>query len=304
MSVFACICALVSGSLGMLCAVNARRDVVVHRRLKSGWRAGEATAAHRGGLEQAVLNRLVEYDLKRPSGPTGSTFMLSLPDGPDGLGSRLALAGVAGVRPSSAAGWRLRAACAGCAFGALFGALLSPWAAIAGFIGGGACGWSVLSWAVKGRIAQRGAMMERHISEAIEVICLGLRAGLSFERSLKLYCANFPTQLSSEFASAQQTWNCGLLTREQALRNLSTLYDSLVFSRVVDSIVRSLRFGSPLADNLEDLAGEARRSHRAKVEEEVMKAPVKMMVPIGLFILPSMLLLVMGPIMLELINGF
>ena len=99
-------------------------------------------------------------------------------------------------------------------------------------------------------------------------------------------------------------WHTGLLTREDALRNLAQSYDSVLLGRMVESIVRSLRFGSPLANSLEDLAREARKAHRARVEEKVMKAPVKMMLPVGLLILPSMLLLVMGPIMLDLLTGF
>lgn len=34
------------------------------------------------------------------------------------------------------------------------------------------------------------------------------------------------------------------------------------------------------------------------------KAPVKMMMPTGALILPAMLLLVLGPVLLELANGF
>ena len=147
-------------------------------------------------------------------------------------------------------------------------------------------------------------MLEQHVSEAVEVICLGLRSGLSFDRSLELYCSYFPTTVGRELETARQTWSTGLLTRETALRSLSAAYDSQVFGRMCDCIVRSLRFGSPLAGSLEELAREARASHRAHVEESVMKAPVKMMVPIGLLILPSMMLLVMGPIVLELLDGF
>ena len=40
------------------------------------------------------------------------------------------------------------------------------------------------------------------------------------------------------------------------------------------------------------------------LEERVAKAPVKMMLPTGTLILPAMLLLVMGPILLELAGGF
>ena len=81
-------------------------------------------------------------------------------------------------------------------------------------------------------------------------------------------------------------------------------YDSSLLGRVVENIVRSLRFGSTLADNLEDAAREARAAYRARKQEQVAKAPVKMMIPTGVLILPAMLMLVLGPVLLELAGGF
>ena len=65
-----------------------------------------------------------------------------------------------------------------------------------------------------------------------------------------------------------------------------------------------MRFGTSLADNLGFLTVEARAIRKAKLEEQVAKAPVKMLLPVGTLILPAMLIFVMGPIMLDLMNGF
>ena len=56
--------------------------------------------------------------------------------------------------------------------------------------------------------------------------------------------------------------------------------------------------------NLSLLASEARAVRKAKLEEKVAKAPVKMLLPVGTLILPAMLILIMGPIMLDLMEGF
>ena len=95
-----------------------------------------------------------------------------------------------------------------------------------------------------------------------------------------------------------------LVTREQALRELAATFDSPLFSRVVESMVRSLRFGSSLAESLETAAGDARQQFRSRKQEQVAKASVKMMVPTGALMLPAMLLLVLGPVLLELMEGF
>ena len=220
------------------------------------------------------------------------------------LASRIMRAGLDGqVSPEGLAAGRLAYSALLALFGALAGAVAMPQAALPLACAGGVAGFTGVSRSLKAMTAQRSRQLESHLSEAVEVICLGLRGGMPLDRSLGMYCACFDTLLSRELRIASGTWASGILTREQALRNLAATYDSAVLSRVVDSIVRSTRFGTPLADSLEVLAHEARASHRAQVQERVMKAPVKMMLPVGALILPSMLLLVMGPVLLELAGG-
>ena len=91
---------------------------------------------------------------------------------------------------------------------------------------------------------------------------------------------------------------------EEALRELSGSFDCAQLSRVVDNVLRGLRFGSSITDSLEEAAQQSRAAYRTALEERVAKAPVKMMLPTGTLILPAMLLLVMGPILLELAGGF
>ena len=188
--------------------------------------------------------------------------------------------------------------------GALAGAVLSNELCAAGAALGGLGGALALPRAVKRLERARALGLERDVSEMLEVVSLGLRSGLSFDRSFQLYADHFDTVFAGECASASRVWASGLATREEALRRLAASYDSPLLARVVESVVRSLRFGSQLAEALEAAAAEARSVHRAHVEERVAKAPVKMMVPTGTLILPAMLLLVLGPVLLELMEGF
>ena len=85
---------------------------------------------------------------------------------------------------------------------------------------------------------------------------------------------------------------------------LADSYDCEQLQRVVESAIRSLKLGSALTEQLEDAAAQARMAYRTALEERVAKAPVKMMLPVGTLILPAMLLLVMGPVILELMTEF
>lgn len=194
----------------------------------------------------------------------------------------------------------LGAAAAGAVVGAVFSFELMALLAVTGAV----AGWQALPRAVRKRRARRTLEMERHLPEMIDVVAMGMRSGLSFDRSLGLYVQYFPTMLAEAFGAAQRQWAHGLMRRDDALRALAKTYDSPVFGRVIESIVRSLRFGSSLAVSLETLAAEARASYRAQRQEQVAKAPIKIMVPTGTLILPAMLILVLGPVLLELMGDF
>lgn len=186
----------------------------------------------------------------------------------------------------------------------LVGAVFSGELALVGLVVGLALGFGAPSWALRCEARTRGEDAEQNLSEMIEVVMLGLRSGLSLERSMALYPHYFDSALARSVARMVGEWETGLVPREEALRRLARQYDSVLLSRVAEDAIRSLRFGSPLADALESTALEARTQHKARVEERIAKAPVKMMLPVGVLILPAMLLLVMGPVILELMTNF
>ena len=198
---------------------------------------------------------------------------------------------------------RLRLAGMGAAAGAVVGAVISLEMGLLLAAVAAAAGLYAPTWALRRLERERALELERSQPEMLEVVALGLRSGLSFDRSFQLYSMHFPSSFARSCASAQKSWSLGLRTRDAALRELAQSYRSDQLERTAERIVRSLRFGSALAPDLEAAAAEARARRRSQVEERVVKAPVKMMVPTGALILPAMLILILGPILLELMQG-
>lgn len=198
---------------------------------------------------------------------------------------------------------RLRLAGMGAAAGAVVGAVISLEMGLLLAAVAAAAGLYAPTWALRRLERERALELEHSLPEMLEVVALGLRSGLSFDRSFQLYSMHFPSSFAHSCASAQKSWSLGLRTRDEALRELAQSYRSDQLERTAERIVRSLRFGSALAPDLEAAAAEARARRRSQVEERVAKAPVKMMVPTGALILPAMLILILGPILLELMQG-
>ena len=149
------------------------------------------------------------------------------------------------------------------------------------------------------RKAAEKLSVERHVPEMVDAVALGMRAGLSFESAFSLYCSRFDDELAMACRRACRSWESGMETRDEALRKLADEMDVASLTTFVNNTTRCLRYGNPMSRMLEVMASEARGCYRAKMEELVAKAPVKMLLPTAGLILPAMLIVVMGPILLE-----
>lgn len=130
----------------------------------------------------------------------------------------------------------------------------------------------------------------------LDILTLGLSAGLSFDASLELYCSRFDTELAGVFREALLTWRIGVMSREETLEGVAGRLDVAAVRRFASAVSEALAFGSPLARVLEQQADVLRDEQRSEVEEEIEKVPVKMLIPLGTLIVPAMLLSILGPL--------
>ena len=144
--------------------------------------------------------------------------------------------------------------------------------------------------------------MARDLPELMDVMRLGIEGGMGFEKSFSLYAERFDTGLALACRPAARLMATGVEGREKVLADLADELGSPAFKRFAGAVSRSIRYGARLSPALEELADDMREAARADREEAVAKAPTKMLLPTGVFILPAMLMLIAGPFLLELIE--
>ncbi|MCL2150785.1 MAG: type II secretion system F family protein [Coriobacteriia bacterium] len=149
---------------------------------------------------------------------------------------------------------------------------------------------------------QKGLLFDQQLVVLLDITALGMRAGMAFDQAFELSLQRSTGELPELCLAQLEIWQKGLVTREQGLHDLEKQVQTVLFSRFVSLVLRAIRYGAPMTQLLSALAEESRRDIRARREEEVAKAPVKMLIPTGVLILPAMLLLVLGPIILDLIG--
>ena len=135
------------------------------------------------------------------------------------------------------------------------------------------------------------------VSEMIDVVRLGLSAGLSFDAALEVFCANRASELAARLERARMAWQVGVGTREDELMAAARDLDVRALETFAITVGQALALGAPLAETLAAQSRESRAAHRAAVEREIERAPVKLLIPPGTLILPALLLSILGPLL-------
>lgn len=148
---------------------------------------------------------------------------------------------------------------------------------------------------VAGRRAK--ASIARDMPTFLDIVTLGLAAGLSFDASIELYCKRFDTTLSSTLWDTLLLWRMGVRSRSDALGQMAERMGVAALTRFTQTVTEALAFGTPLAQTLERQAQVLRDEQKALVEEEIERVPVKMLIPLGTLIVPAMLLAILGPLL-------
>ena len=135
------------------------------------------------------------------------------------------------------------------------------------------------------------------VSEMIDVVRLGLSAGLSFDAALEIFCANRRSVLAVRLERACMAWQVGVGAREAELLAAARDLDARALETFAITVGQALALGAPLAETLAAQSREIRAAHRATVEREIERAPVKLLIPTGTLILPALLLSILGPLL-------
>ena len=135
------------------------------------------------------------------------------------------------------------------------------------------------------------------VSEMIDVVRLGLSAGLSFDAALEIFCANLRSALTVRLERACMAWQVGVGAREDELLAAAQDLDVRALETFAITVGQALALGAPLAETLAAQSREIRAAHRAAVEREIERAPVKLLIPTGTLILPALLLSILGPLL-------
>ncbi len=152
---------------------------------------------------------------------------------------------------------------------------------------------------LKSKIKKRQAAVLRDLPHIIDLLNICVGAGLDFMVAVNRVIQEFrPCALIDEFRILVQEIHMGS-SRREALKNLSSRINSPEMTSFVRTLLQADRMGTPIGEALKIQAEEIRIRRFQKGEEMALKAPIKLLAPLLLFILPVVLIIVAGPIFIQ-----
>ncbi len=168
---------------------------------------------------------------------------------------------------------------------------------------GAAAGFLLPDYYLKMRAKQRREEIQDNLPDVLDLLTVSVEAGLGFDAALVKVVEKTKGVVSQEFARVLQEIKMGKPRRE-ALRDLgnrSGVDDLVAF---VSSIIQADQLGVSIGNVLRVQSEQMRQKRRQRAEEKAMKAPIKMLIPLILFIFPTIFIVVLGPAALKIVDVF
>ena len=145
--------------------------------------------------------------------------------------------------------------------------------------------------------ARRRSQIDAEIPQLLDLLAAGSSAGLAAPLALRRSVPALRGPLAAELGSTLDAVDLGGRWRHE-LVSLSDRLDLTDLRRTVAAVTRTEALGSSLAASTAEVASSVRQARRAAVTERARTAPVKMLFPLVLLVLPAFLLLTVVPVLL------
>jgi len=180
--------------------------------------------------------------------------------------------------------------------------------AISGFdsltllIGVSGLGFMLPRFILKRMITERQHRIKVGLPDALDLTVICVEAGLALDQAMMRVGEDLRhahPELSNEFHLVNLEMRAGK-PRVEALQNLAARTGADDIRQLVATLVQTDRFGTSVAQALRVHSDSLRTERRQRAEEQAAKTSIKMIIPLVLFILPSILIVTLGPAIIQL----
>jgi tight adherence protein C len=155
------------------------------------------------------------------------------------------------------------------------------------------------------RMIRKRQMRVRHgLADALDLMVVSIEAGLGLNAALVRVGEEMKTvhpDIAEEFELTNLEIRVGR-DRDEALRNLAERTGVEDLRSLVAMLIQADRFGTSIARAVRVYSDSLRTKRRQRAEQAAQKAAVKLLMPLALFLFPTLFIVILGPAALNLID--
>ena len=150
------------------------------------------------------------------------------------------------------------------------------------------------------KIEKRIRVLERDSLYFFEILALSLEAGRNIKTAIEVTTKNIDSELSDEFKKVIKDVNYGK-DLDEALEDLKYRIPSDTVNNIILNIRQSNIFGNNIIDTVYSQISYIREKRILETKAYISKIPIKISIISVIFFVPLLLLLLLGPMLLNLI---
>ncbi|WP_337268135.1 type II secretion system F family protein [Oryzifoliimicrobium ureilyticus] len=156
------------------------------------------------------------------------------------------------------------------------------------------------------KITKRQKSIKKAWPDALDLLLICVESGISMEAGMRRVAEELgevspPLAEEMVLTTAELSF---LPDRRMALENLGTRTRIPIVQAVMQALIQADRYGTPIAQALRVLAQEGRDERMNEAEKKAAALPPKLTVPMILFFLPVLVMVILGPAIIQVIDRF
>ncbi len=155
---------------------------------------------------------------------------------------------------------------------------------------------------IKTRIDRRQKEIRKSMPDALDLLTICVEAGLGFGAAMAKVHEKWDNEIGRAFGRVNREVQLGKLQRE-ALKDMADRLGVPEMTSFVAAVLQSEALGVSMAHILRIQSDQMRIKRRQYAEELAHQAPIKMLIPMAIFIFPSICIVMMTPAVLILMNS-
>jgi tight adherence protein C len=151
------------------------------------------------------------------------------------------------------------------------------------------------------KMKYRNRLALRELPDFLDLLTVSLEAGLGFDSAISKVVSKKEGILNIEFRRCLEEIRLGK-TRREALSGIKNRLTLDEVNSFISSIIQAEKLGIGMVQVLRVQCADVREQRKQRAEEEAMKAPIKMLFPLVLFIFPSLFIVLLGPAIINFVE--